>query len=93
MVRYLAVLILLLLFFALLRSSRVWTINQAMRKGLYPPQGKATMFDVRRLILQGKRELAIDVYCDIFKATRREAQKAVDELDKSIQQKKKSDLG
>ena len=83
----------MLCFLALLRSSKAWTIKAAMRKGLYPPQGKATMFDVRRLIIAGERELAIEVYGDIFKTNRREAQKAVEDLEKSIQQKKKSDLG
>ncbi len=59
-------------------------IRQARRKGLYPEEGKATMFDVRRLILEGENELAIRVYCQIFGTNRKEARKAVEELKRSL---------
>ena len=46
------------------------------------------MFDVRRLILKGEKELAIRVYREIFKSNYSRAQKAVEDLEKSIQEKK-----
>lgn len=61
--------------------------NRARRSGLYPDKSKATMFDVRRLILKKERYLAIRLYCEIFQTNYREAQKAVEELERSIQEK------
>ena len=47
--------------------------------------GKLTMFDVRRLIVKGEKDLAARVYCELFKTNIEEAIKAVDEIDRSIQ--------
>ena len=62
-------------------------LGRARRWGLYPEVGKGTMFDVRRLIIQGEKELAIRLYAEIFRISSKEAQKAVDELGRSILQK------
>jgi len=45
------------------------------------------MFDVRRLLTKGEKELAVQLYCDIFKTNRSDAQLAVDELQRSILEK------
>ena len=60
--------------------------NKLKRKGRYP-SSKATMFDVRRYIIKGDRELAIQLYGEIFKTNRKESLKAIDELERSIRQK------
>ena len=62
-------------------------LNQARRSGLYPDKGKATMFDVRRLILKKEKYLAVRLYGEIFRTNYWEAQKAVEELERSIQEK------
>ena len=56
-----------------------------------PPEGEdpsmkvvPTMFDVRRLIQQGRIEEAKEVYCEIFQTDLKEAEKAVKELERSI---------
>jgi len=61
----------------------IW-IKQARKKGLYPQKGKATMFDVRAFLLQGEKEVAIRVYREIFNVGLSEAQKSVEELERSI---------
>jgi len=72
--------------FALFYRSRwILSIKQARRKAM---EGKATMFDVRQLILEDKKDLAIEVYCQLFSTTRRESKKAVEDLERSIQEKK-----
>ena len=45
------------------------------------------MFDVRRLLIKGEKDLAVRVYCDLFKVNAEEAAKAVDEIERSIQPK------
>jgi hypothetical protein len=46
-----------------------------------------TMFDVRHLLVEGKREEAIHLYIHIFPVSKKEAEKAVEELERGIQQK------
>jgi len=48
---------------------------------------KLTMFDVRQLLIKGEKDLAIRVYCELFKAKPEEACKAVEEIERSIQPK------
>jgi len=48
---------------------------------------KLTMFDVRQLLIKGEKDLAIRVYCELFKTDPEEACKAVDEIERSIQPK------
>ena len=77
----------ILCFYIFLKTYWIWWINDARRKGLYPERGKATMFDVRRFVVEGQKELAIRVYREIIKSNYKDAKKAVEELEKSIQQK------
>ena len=64
--------------------SQIWSMNQLRRHGKLPEKGKATMFDVRRLLREGEKEAAIKLYCDIFKVHRKKALKDVEELQRSI---------
>ncbi len=79
--------ILMICFAVFMQTYWIWWINQARRRGLYPDKGKATMFDVRRLLIEGEKPLAIRLYAQIFKTNYRQAKKAVDELERSIQKK------
>lgn len=65
----------------------IWLINQARKKGIFPDKGKATMFDVRNLIIEGEYDLAVELYRRLFKTNRRNARKAVEDLADSISQK------
>lgn len=80
-------LILSVSFFILIRSRWIWSLNQARKKGIFPEKGKATMFDVRRLIVEGELDLAVEVYRWIFKTTRQKARADVSELAESIYHK------
>ena len=72
----------------LLNSHWVEQLGQNSRKASSPDRHKPTMFEVRRLIIQNDKESAIRLYCQIFSVGRKEAQIAVEELERSIQQKK-----
>ena len=87
MIWLISFIILSLCFCILMQTYWIWFINQARRKGLYPQRGKATMFDVRRLIIEGEKNLAIRIFAEIFKTSHKEAKKGVEELEKSIQEK------
>jgi len=65
----------------------IWSMIRARRNGMYPPKGAATMFDVRRFLLKGEKELAVRLYCEIFQTNQKTARKAVEELERSIQGK------
>ena len=64
-----------------------WYFTRQRKQSNHPFAGKSTMFDVREHIIRGEKELAIQTYCKIFQVGRQEAQRAVEELGKSIQQK------
>ena len=64
------ILIILVCFLVLLNTCRV--------------KGRATMFDVRHLLMEGKKELAIKVYCEIFKTTPVKAKEDVEALERSL---------
>lgn len=81
------ILILSACFFVFLRSRWIWSLKQARKKGIFPEKGKATMFDVRRLIIEGELDLAVEVYRWIFKTTRQKARIDVSELAESIYHK------
>lgn len=83
----LTIIILLLCFCIFLQTYWIWSLNQARRRGIYPSKGKATMFDVRRLIMEGEKYLAIRLYGELFKASFKQSKKAVEQLEKSIQEK------
>ena len=85
--KILTVIILILCFYIFWNTLWIWSMNRARRKGLYPEKGKATLFDVRKLLVNGEKDMAIVVYCEIFKVSRREAKKAIEQLEKNIQPK------
>ena len=80
-------LILSLCFIIFFCSRWIWPLNQVRRKGLYPKEGRATLFSVRQLLLKGEKETAIVVYTQIFKVGHSEATRAVEELERSLQRK------
>jgi hypothetical protein len=84
MVKLAAFIIVCLCFFIFMKTYWIWYLNQARKKGVYPTQGKATLFDVRRLLIEGEKDLAIRVYCEIFGSNQQEARKAIEELEKSL---------
>jgi len=47
-------------------------------------KGKATMFDVRYLLMEGEKELAIQLYCEIFHTIPTKAKKDIEELERSL---------
>ena len=63
---------------------RMRLINEARRRGKLPLKGKATMFDIRHLLMEGEKELAIQIYCEIFHVTLMKAKKDVEELQRSL---------
>jgi len=77
-------LIILVCFLVLLNTYRVWFLIDARRRGKLPERGKGTMFDVRHLLMEGEKELAIQLYCEIFQTTPIKAKKDVEELERSL---------
>ena len=84
MVTLYTTLIILVCFLVLLNTYRTWSIDDARRRGKLHNKGKATMFDVRHLLMEGEKELAIRVYGDIFNVPPFKARKDVEELEKSL---------
>ena len=77
-------LIILVCFLVLLNTYRVWFLIDARRRGKLPERGKGTMFNVRHLLMEGEKELAIQLYCEIFQTTPIKAKKDVEELERSL---------
>ena len=77
-------LIVLVCILVLFNTYRLWFLNNARRRGKLPIKGKATMFDVRHLLMEGEKELAIQVYSEIFQTTPIKARKDVEELERSL---------
>ncbi len=77
-------LIILICFLVLLNTRHAWTMHDARRRGKLPQKGKATMYDVRNLLMNGERDLAIQVYCEIFNTTPLAARKDIEELERSV---------
>jgi hypothetical protein len=77
-------LIILVFFLVFFNAYRVWFLIDARRRGKLPQRGKATMYDVRQLLMEGEKELAIKVYCEIFQTTPVKAKKDVEELERSL---------
>ncbi len=84
MIRILALVIMGICFLIFMRTYWIWQLNQLRRRGLYPDKGKATLFDVRRLLINGEKEAALRVYCEIFGTSQKEAKKAVEDLEKNL---------
>jgi len=59
-------------------------LSDAGLKSKRPARGRATMFDVRHLLMEGERDMAIQVYCEIFKTTPIKAKKDVEDLERSL---------
>ena len=77
-------LILLICFLIMVNFYRIRLLNEARRRGKLPKKGKATMFDVRHLLMEGDKELATQVYSEIFNVSLTRAKKDVEELQKSL---------
>ena len=77
-------LIILVCFLVLLNTKQVWFLRDARRRGKLPPQGKGTMFDVRHLLMEGEKDLAIQLYCEIFNTSPIKARKDIEELERSL---------
>ena len=79
-----AILIVLVCLLVALNVDRVRLFGNARRKGKLPNKGKATMFDVRHLLMEGEKELAVQVYSEIFNVSLDKARTDVEELQRSL---------
>ena len=77
-------LILLTCLLVLLNVRGVWFVHDARRRRRLPLRGKATMFDVRYLLMEGEKDLAIQLYCEIFNTTFGKARKDIEQLERSL---------
>ncbi len=77
-------LIMLVCFLILVNIYKIRLLNEARKRGKLPLKGKATMFDVRHLLMEGEKELATQLYCEIFHVTLSKAKKDVEELQRSL---------
>ena len=77
-------LIILVCLLVLYNTYRVWFLIDARRRGKLPPKGRATMYDVRQLLMEGEKDLASQVYCEIFQTTPIKAKKDIEELERSL---------
>ena len=63
----------------------IWTSPRAPREGKFlERKGKTTMFNVRQLLVDGNKESAIKMYCEIFDVPHKQAQKDIEELERSL---------
>lgn len=77
-------LVLLVCLLVIINIYRLRIVHDARRRGKLPQKGKATMFDVRNLLMEGEKELATELYCEIFHVNMAKAKKDVDELQRSL---------
>jgi hypothetical protein len=77
-------LIVLVCFLVFLNTYRIWTISGTYLKDKTPQPRKATMFDVRHLLMEGERDKAIRVYCELFNTIPTKAKKDIEELERSL---------
>ena len=88
MIKLYVLIIICLSGYIVFRSRRFRALSRAWREKFFPDRKKKlTMFDVRRLIIKGEKDLAVRVYSDLFNASPQEAGQAVEELERSIQPK------
>ncbi len=78
------VLIALVCLLVALNVHRFRFIRDARRRGKLLNKGKATMFDVRHLLMEGEKELAIRIYSEIFSVPLPKARKDVEDLQRSM---------
>lgn len=69
------------------RTSYIWLLNQARRKGFFLTPRKPTLEDVRHLLLSGERDMAIRVYSEMYKINLKQAELEVDLLERNLQKK------
>ncbi len=67
-----------------MNTCRAWFTGDVHRSPKLPPKGKATMFDVRYLLMEGEKDLAIRLYCEIFNTTPVKAKRDIEELERSL---------
>ncbi len=79
-----ATLVILVCFLIFVNIYRIHLINDARRRGKLPQKGKTTMFDIRHLLMEGEKDLAIQLYCELFSVTILKAKKDVEELQRSL---------
>ena len=77
-------LIILVCFLVLLNTYRIWFLTDPRRREKLPTKSRATMFDVRHLLMEGEKEKAIQVYCEIFQITPAKGKKDVEDLERSL---------
>ncbi len=77
-------LIILVCFLVFLNTYRIWFLSDVNRKVKLPHNGKPTMFDVRHMLMEGEKDLAIQYYCAIFNTTPSKAKLDVEELQRSL---------
>ena len=77
-------LIVLVCCLVLLNTRYLWSLNEALRRGKVTTKGKGTMFDVRHLLMEGEKELAVQLYCEIFNTSPHRAKKDIAELERSL---------
>jgi len=77
-------LIILVCLLVVFNTFRVWFLIDARRRGKLPAKGRATMFDVRHLLMEGEKDLAIQLYCEIFQTSPIKARKDIEELERSL---------
>ena len=77
-------LIVLVLALVLFNLKSFWRMRDPNRSRKLPQRGKGTMFNVRHLLMEGEKDLAIQLYCEIFQTTSSKAKKDVEELERSL---------
>ena len=77
-------LVILLSVLVFMNTYRVWSVYDVRRQGKLPLNGKSTMFDVRRMLMEGQKDLAIRLYCEIFNTNLAKARKDIEELQRSL---------
>ncbi|MCB9772028.1 MAG: hypothetical protein H6754_05715 [Candidatus Omnitrophica bacterium] len=75
-----------LCFFVIVRAYWVWHQKRLGSQTVSTPKQKPTLFDVRELLLRGEKAKATKVYRQIFKVDQKEAQVAIDSLERNLHQ-------
>ncbi len=79
-----SILVILVCVLVLVSARHYWNMRSARRNGKLPQKGKATMFDVRHLLMEGEKDLALQLYCEIFNTHPGKAKKDIAELERSL---------
>ena len=79
-----ALLLVGMVFFIFFRMYWTWNKKHARPEEVKVVKRRATLFDVRELLVRGQKAAAVKVYRQIFNVDQTEAQKAVDELNKNM---------